>query len=106
MRPVHDQRITLDFVRIVPYIAVGREFNVLRPRLISALVAGGALLMTVGIAMLSSSVGGVSISLASPNLEIEPFEDFACLDCHTDQQRLTELAIEEEAPEALSSGPG
>ncbi|MCA9907088.1 MAG: hypothetical protein KC519_00460 [Anaerolineae bacterium] len=78
----------------------------LRPRLISALVAGGALLMAAGIAMLSSSVGGVSVSLASPSLEIEPFEDFACLECHTDQQRLSELAVEEEAPEALSSGPG
>ncbi|MCA9905962.1 MAG: hypothetical protein KC547_19030 [Anaerolineae bacterium] len=78
----------------------------LRPRLISALVAGGALLMAAGIVMLSSSVGGVSVSLASPSLEIEPFEDFACLECHTDQQRLSELAVEEEAPEALSSGPG
>lgn len=78
----------------------------LRPRLISALVAGGALLMAAGIAMLSSSVGGVSVSLASSRLEIEPFEDFACLECHADQQRLSELAVEEEAPEALSSGPG
>ena len=78
----------------------------LRPRLISALVASGALLITAGIAMLSSSVGGVSISFASPGMEIEPFGDFACLECHTDQQRLSELAIEEEEPEALSSGPG
>ena len=61
--------------------------SIVRPRLISALVAGGALLIAAGIAMLSSSVGGVSVSLASPSLEIEPFEDFACLECHTDQQR-------------------
>ena len=35
------------------------------------------------------------------------FTDFACLDCHTDQARVQELAVEEEEDaESLSSGPG
>lgn len=36
----------------------------------------------------------------------EPFTDFACLDCHTDQARLMELALPDEPEESLSSGPG
>jgi hypothetical protein len=31
--------------------------------------------------------------------------DNPCLDCHTDEERLTELAVEEET-ESLSEGPG
>lgn len=35
------------------------------------------------------------------------FTDQACLDCHTDQARLQELAVEEEDEgESLSEGPG
>ena len=34
------------------------------------------------------------------------FTDQACLDCHTDQERLVELAVEEEVVEAPSEGPG
>ncbi len=35
------------------------------------------------------------------------FTDQACLDCHTDQARLQELAVEEENEgESLSEGPG
>jgi ABC-type transport system substrate-binding protein len=39
---------------------------------------------------------------------LEPFTDTACLDCHTNQERLESLAIPEEDSdhEALSSGPG
>jgi hypothetical protein len=37
---------------------------------------------------------------------LAPFTDQACLDCHTDQETLVLLAMEQEAPEALSSGPG
>jgi hypothetical protein len=39
---------------------------------------------------------------------VEPveFTDTACLDCHTDEGRLKELAVEEVAAESLSSGPG
>jgi hypothetical protein len=38
--------------------------------------------------------------------DIPPFVDFACLECHTDQARLLELAVEEEETESLSEGPG
>lgn len=34
------------------------------------------------------------------------FEDGACLECHTDQERLTELALPVEEVESHSSGPG
>jgi len=39
---------------------------------------------------------------------LQPFTDTECLDCHTNQERLETLAIPEEdnAHEALSSGPG
>ncbi len=36
--------------------------------------------------------------------EVE-FTDFACLDCHTDEEQLKALAVEEEK-ENLSEGPG
>lgn len=34
------------------------------------------------------------------------FTDQACLDCHTDEARLQELAVEDEPTEELSEGPG
>lgn len=38
---------------------------------------------------------------------VPPFTDTACLNCHTDQPALVELALPEDADhEALSSGPG
>ncbi|MEO0561602.1 MAG: hypothetical protein AAF125_05795 [Chloroflexota bacterium] len=39
---------------------------------------------------------------------LPPFTDTACLDCHTNQERLEALALPEEDNdhEALSSGPG
>ena len=47
---------------------------------------------------------------AGPMEQREPFSDTACLDCHTDQQRLEEITSENEADEpeeaSLSSGPG
>lgn len=76
-------------------------------RLASALFfAIGSVLVTSGIALLS--LGTTGTVRAEPQLEVEPFEDFACLDCHTDQNRLNELAppVEEEPEELLSSGPG
>lgn len=41
-------------------------------------------------------------------VNIEPFTDKACLDCHTNESLLTKLAPaeEEETAESLSSGPG
>lgn len=47
---------------------------------------------------------------AEPMAQRDPFGDTACLDCHTDQQRLQELTAENDADEpeeaSLSSGPG
>lgn len=37
---------------------------------------------------------------------LEPFSEFECLYCHTDQERLIELALPAEETESLSSGPG
>lgn len=34
------------------------------------------------------------------------FTDQPCLDCHTDQERLVELAVEDEVVEVPSEGPG
>ena len=49
-------------------------------------------------------------TFAEPSPQREPFADTACLDCHTDSQRLQELGEmnEEDEPEeaSLSSGPG
>ncbi len=47
-------------------------------------------------------------NVADSSASIQPveFTDTACLDCHTDEERLKELAVEEEVPETLSSGPG
>lgn len=49
-----------------------------------------------------------STSNTSPGDEIDrvQFTDQACLDCHTDEVRLQELAVEEEETESLSEGPG
>ena len=43
---------------------------------------------------------------ATPTLHLEPFVDQACLDCHTDQPTLLELAIPDDPVEAPSEGPG
>jgi hypothetical protein len=67
-------------------------------------LTGGFALLAAGFALMTGSPTAVA---AQPSLEVEPFEDFACLDCHTDRDRLEELAIAEEpSEESLSSGPG
>jgi hypothetical protein len=48
----------------------------------------------------------VMVAQAEATPDILVFEDTACLDCHTDQTRLTELAQPVEETESLSSGPG
>jgi len=41
------------------------------------------------------------------SIDTVEFTDDACLDCHTNEELLKELAVEEEADaESLSSGPG
>ncbi len=48
-----------------------------------------------------------AVSVSSVMTSVPPFTDTACLNCHTDQPTLVELAIpEEDDHEALSSGPG
>jgi hypothetical protein len=49
--------------------------------------------------------GDSDITLTTTDMHLEPFSDFACLDCHTDQEELVELAVEEEVV-SLSEGPG
>lgn len=51
-------------------------------------------------------VHAVAGSAAPACQTLEPFTDQACLDCHTDQERLVTLAVEDAEPESLSSGPG
>ena len=48
----------------------------------------------------------VAVALAEATPSVLVFEDQACLDCHIDQARLTELAQPVESHESLSSGPG
>ncbi len=67
----------------------------------------GATLLAGVMALFSS--GPQNMTLAMPPLVATPFTDTACLECHTDRTRLTELApVEATADEAesLSSGPG
>lgn len=55
-----------------------------------------------------TSPDNVSADLITTEMvaDLEPFTDTECLDCHTDQVRLVELALPEEAGETLSEGPG
>jgi hypothetical protein len=63
------------------------------------ILLGGVMLVGLGLV----AVGAVASTSSQP----EPFTDQACLDCHTDQQRVAELAVVVEEPEeGLSSGPG
>jgi hypothetical protein len=48
----------------------------------------------------------VALNFIPPTPILQPFTDAECLDCHTDQERLTTLAVAEDKSEALSSGPG
>ena len=61
-----------------------------------------SLLFLAGLALLTAG------ALASNDEQIDPFTDQVCLDCHSDQSRLTELAVVPEEPEEepLSEGPG
>jgi hypothetical protein len=81
---------------------------ILAKRLMSVgLFALGLLLIGRGTIMLSGMTTGVALAFSPA--PVTPFVDTACLDCHTDRQRLTELAVVPEvaeAEESLSSGPG
>lgn len=71
------------------------------------------LFTVIGIALMSFAFmlffsAPVSISLADDPYDTASFDDFECLNCHTNKARLTELAVEapQEEEAALSSGPG
>lgn len=50
---------------------------------------------------------GVAVAdLPATAVWLEPFTDHACLNCHTNQQQLVELAKPDEPKESLSEGPG
>lgn len=70
--------------------------------------AFGLTLILAGLAVLFTNhpaeAAGITLR---PDVQIEPFTDTACLDCHTSESRLKELAVPvEEEEAALSSGPG
>ncbi len=52
----------------------------------------------------TTTVSQGSLAIEPPPV-VEPFTEQVCLDCHTDQERLTALAVEEEKV-SLSEGPG
>ena len=69
----------------------------------------------LALGLTSTAIGGALFMMvpaqqvvASLPAETKPFTDNACLECHTNQKRLTELIPVKEEPEAesLSSGPG
>lgn len=49
----------------------------------------------------------ISFPMEAPAGEaVEPMDDQTCVDCHTDEESLRELAEEEEQAESLSEGEG
>lgn len=70
-------------------------------RAAGALAALGLALVGAGFMTLAAGP-----ALSSPLGQMEPFSDQACLNCHTDEERLQTLAVAEEKSESLSSGPG
>jgi hypothetical protein len=47
-----------------------------------------------------------AVALLPTGIYVEPFRDQACLDCHTNQEKLVELAVPPPEKETLSEGPG
>ena len=93
--------------------------------LFSGLAVAGV--MTLAVGSLGACAPNTSAPVLQPRVDAQPttvsrevetggqaaatpttlvFEDNVCLDCHTDQARLTELAMPVEQVESLSSGPG
>ncbi len=69
-----------------------------------------AIIFALGVSSIAAGAALLSASAAwaEPESPIPTFTNTGCLSCHTDKQRLTELAVVEEEPEeaSLSSGPG
>lgn len=60
-----------------------------------------------GTALTAAPAGtAVAVNLPPTQVWLEPFTDQACLDCHTNQAQLIELAKPDEPKESLSEGPG
>ena len=77
-----------------------------RLNVVTLLTFVGTALISLGVVLFATKPANTLY--ADDPQDITPFEDFACLDCHTDRARLTELATEvpEEEEAELSSGPG
>ena len=52
-----------------------------------------------------TEVGQSGMEIAGEGTSEVEFTDFACLDCHTDEEQLKALAVEEKT-ESLNEGPG
>lgn len=67
-------------------------------------------LVLIGAGILTQMGGVVHASSSQPDEQqtpvVPPFTDIACLECHTNQETLQTLAVEEEVVESLSEGPG
>lgn len=95
----------------------------MKGRLLAGLIGGGGFMILLGGLMASCTPDTSAPALqqragSSPTAQpatvnlpptpvwLEPFTDYACLECHTDQAQLTELAKPDEPTETLSEGPG
>lgn len=67
-------------------------------------------IILIGAGFVTQMVGTAHAKLpqkvTQPNQVVPPFTDIACLECHTNQDQLQRLAVEEEVVESLSEGPG
>ncbi len=62
---------------------------------------------TLGLALIAIGVRANTTDSGSQSASHSEFTDQACLECHTSEARLRELAVEEEEVEAApSEGPG
>ena len=58
------------------------------------------------VAPLTEPLAAASIGIAGDLGIFQDGGENACLNCHSDQDRVKELAVEEETAESLSEGPG
>lgn len=71
--------------------------------------------LIIGIVLISAGIFTQMVSVVSahssqqeaePSPVVPPFTDTACLECHTNQETLKTLAVEEVVVESISEGPG
>jgi len=67
-------------------------------------------IVLIGAGIFTQMVGVVSAhspqKAVEPSPVVPPFTDTACLECHTNQETLKTLAVEEVVVESISEGPG